>query len=392
MTRTLEAKVAILGKQAVGKTSLVTRYVHQTFSDCTPSTIGAQFATAKIEHDGWDCRLQLWDSAGQERFRAMTQMYYRGANAVVLVYDITSENSFKDIEAWVKELRQNIDMDNTVLLLVGNKLDLAPAKRQVEYARAQAYIKEVSGDETALLEVSCREDYGVIDVFDELAHRLVRRQIDREDSEQCEQEGLLGGRAGDQQDGGRCPIWVSRGGSLGGTSTSSCCWAMRSLQNSDGTMSIDVPDTADTSNEQKIKELRDAFAIFDKDNNGEITREELGVLMRSLNHNPTEEEISDMINEADENGDGKIDFSEFIALMARQSMNANDSEEEIVEAFRVFDKNGDGAISAQELRHVMTSLGEKLTDAEIEEMIREADVDGDGLINYEEFAKMMTAK
>ncbi|PIA17475.1 EF-hand [Coemansia reversa NRRL 1564] len=148
----------------------------------------------------------------------------------------------------------------------------------------------------------------------------------------------------------------------------------------------------DASNEQKIKELRDAFAIFDTDNNGEITREELGVLMRSLNHNPTEEEISDMINEADENGDGKIDFSEFIALMARQSMNANDSEEEIVEAFRVFDKNGDGAISAQELRHVMTSLGEKLTDAEIDEMIREADVDGDGLINYEEFAKMMTAK
>ncbi|KAJ2795127.1 hypothetical protein H4R20_005985 [Coemansia guatemalensis] len=156
----------------------------------------------------------------------MTQMYYRGANAVVLVYDITSENSFKDIEAWVKELRQNIDVDNTVLLLVGNKLDLAPAKRQVEYARAQAYIKEVSGDETALLEVSCREDYGVIDVFDELAHRLVRKQIEREDSELCEQEGLLasGGRAGDHQDRGRCPIWVSRGGSWGGSGTSSCCW------------------------------------------------------------------------------------------------------------------------------------------------------------------------
>ncbi|PIA17476.1 ras-domain-containing protein [Coemansia reversa NRRL 1564] len=225
MTRTLEAKVAILGKQAVGKTSLVTRYVHQTFSDCTPSTIGAQFATAKIKHEGWDCRLQLWDSAGQERFRAMTQMYYRGANAVVLVYDITSENSFKDIEAWVQELRLNIDVDNTVLLLVGNKLDLAPAKRQVEYTRAQAYIKEITGDETALLEVSCRDDYGVIDVFDELAHRLVRRQIDREDGELCEQEGLLGsgGRAGDHQDHSRCPIWISRGSLWGGAGTGSCC-------------------------------------------------------------------------------------------------------------------------------------------------------------------------
>ncbi|KAJ2765184.1 hypothetical protein IWQ57_004877, partial [Coemansia nantahalensis] len=113
MTRALEAKVAILGKQAVGKTSLVTRYVHQTFSDRTPSTIGAQFVPVKIELDGWECRLQLWDSAGQERFRAMTQMYYRGANAVVLVYDVTSEDSFNDVDTWVQELRQNIDLDDT---------------------------------------------------------------------------------------------------------------------------------------------------------------------------------------------------------------------------------------------------------------------------------------
>ncbi|KAJ2146345.1 Calmodulin [Coemansia sp. RSA 678] len=148
----------------------------------------------------------------------------------------------------------------------------------------------------------------------------------------------------------------------------------------------------EVTNNENIKELRDAFAIFDKNNDGMISKEELGVLMRSLSHNPTDEEISKMINEIDENGDGKIDFSEFIAMMARQPMSADGHEDEIMEAFRVFDKNGDGVISAQELRHVMTSLGEKLTDAEIEEMIREADVDGDGQINYEEFAKMMTGK
>ncbi|KAJ2349465.1 hypothetical protein GGF43_004409, partial [Coemansia sp. RSA 2618] len=84
----------------VGKTSLVTRYIHQTFSDRTPSTIGASFVTAKIDVEDCECRLQLWDSAGQERFRAMTQMYYRGANAVVLVYDITNEDSFKDVDTW----------------------------------------------------------------------------------------------------------------------------------------------------------------------------------------------------------------------------------------------------------------------------------------------------
>ncbi|KAJ2479286.1 hypothetical protein IWW56_003193 [Coemansia sp. RSA 2131] len=153
-----------------------------------------------------------------------------------------------------------------------------------------------------------------------------------------------------------------------------------------------ISHSVEVTNNENIKELRDAFAIFDKNNDGMISKEELGVLMRSLSHNPTDEEIGDMINEVDENGDGKIDFSEFIAMMARQPMSSDGPEDEIMEAFRVFDKNGDGVISAQELRHVMTSLGEKLTDAEIEEMIREADVDGDGQINYEEFAKMMTGK
>ncbi|KAJ1997862.1 hypothetical protein GGI04_005244, partial [Coemansia thaxteri] len=191
MTRALEAKVAILGKQAVGKTSLVTRYVHHTFSDRTPSTIGASFVTAKIDVDGWECRLQLWDSAGQERFRAMTQMYYRGANAVVLVYDITNEDSFRDIDAWVQELKQNIDIDSTVLLLVGNKLDLAPGKRQVEYTRARDYIKAITGDETALLEVSCRDDDGVADVFYDLANRLVCRHQEQSGAECDEQGGLL---------------------------------------------------------------------------------------------------------------------------------------------------------------------------------------------------------
>ena len=79
-------------------------------------------------------------------------------------------------------------------------------------------------------------------------------------------------------------------------------------------------------------------------------------------------------------------------MMARK-MQDTDSEEEIVEAaFKVFDKDGNGFISAAELRHVMTNLGEKLTDEEVDEMIREADVDGDGQVNYDEFVKMMMAK
>ena len=120
--------------------------------------------------------------------------------------------------------------------------------------------------------------------------------------------------------------------------------------------------------------------------------------MRSLGQNPTEAELQDMINEVDADGNGTIDFPEFLSLMARylhflfRKMKDTDTEEELIEAFKVFDRDGNGLISAAELRHVMTNLGEKLTEEEVDEMIREADIDGDGHINYEEFVRMMMAR
>ena len=102
--------------------------------------------------------------------------------------------------------------------------------------------------------------------------------------------------------------------------------------------------------------------------------------MRSLGQNPSESELQDMINEVDADNNGTIDFPEFLTMMARK-MKDTDSEEEIREAFKVFDRDNNGFISAAELRHVMTSIGEKLTDDEVDEMIREADQDGDGRID-----------
>eukprot|EP00795_Rhopilema_esculentum_P006905 gene6905-12516_t len=148
---------------------------------------------------------------------------------------------------------------------------------------------------------------------------------------------------------------------------------------------------ADQLTEEQIAEFKEAFSLFDKDGDGTITTKELGTVMRSLGQNPTEAELQDMINEVDADGNGTIDFPEFLTMMARK-MKDSDTEEEIREAFRVFDKDGNGFISAAELRHVMTNLGEKLTDEEVDEMIREADIDGDGQVNYEEFVKMMTSK
>ena len=125
--------------------------------------------------------------------------------------------------------------------------------------------------------------------------------------------------------------------------------------------------------------------------------------MRSLGQNPSESELQDMINEVDSDNNGTIDFPgkltsnllpkssqelmvaspflEFLTMMARK-MRDTDSEDEIREAFKVFDRDNNGFISAAELRHVMTSIGEKLTDDEVDEMIREADQDGDGRIDF----------
>lgn len=157
----------------------------------------------------------------------------------------------------------------------------------------------------------------------------------------------------------------------------------------------------DLLNPEQISEFREAFAFFDKDGDGCITVEELATVMGSLQgHRPSEDELGEMIRDADADGNGTIDFAEFLALMARKTASSSagaggggdgnyDPDEELREAFKVFDKDQNGYISATELRHVMINLGEKLTDEEVEQMIREADLDGDGQVNYDEFVRMM---
>ncbi|KAF1796263.1 putative calmodulin [Mucor lusitanicus] len=137
-----------------------------------------------------------------------------------------------------------------------------------------------------------------------------------------------------------------------------------------------------------LEETREAFMLFDKDSNGTIDTSELGAVMRSLNMNPTDTELKDMINEVDGNGNGSIEFEEFVAMLSRKRR-GSEIQEEIKETFRVFDRDGNGYISESELRHIMASVGEKLTEDELNVMLREADVDGDGQINYEEFVKML---
>merc|ERR1712088_822872 len=148
---------------------------------------------------------------------------------------------------------------------------------------------------------------------------------------------------------------------------------------------------ADQLTEEQIAEFKEAFSLFDKDGAGTITTKELATVMRSLGQNPTEAELQDMINEVDVDGNGSIEFEEFLVMMSKK-VKENESNDDIKEAFRVFDRDGDEFISAEELGQVMSTLGENLTQEEIDEMIREADLDGDGRVCYEEFATMMSHK
>ena len=143
--------------------------------------------------------------------------------------------------------------------------------------------------------------------------------------------------------------------------------------------------------EYLLKYYRDAFDMFDKDKDGIVSLQELASVMRSLNQDVSEVELRLIIDDVNPEKTGTIDFAQFVFIMQKRRT-GDDYDEEIINAFRVFDKNDNGIITASELRHVLTTIGDKLTDEEVDAMIREADIDGDGNINYEEFVRTMMAK
>uniref|UniRef100_A0A224XWM0 Putative ras-related in brain n=1 Tax=Panstrongylus lignarius TaxID=156445 RepID=A0A224XWM0_9HEMI len=158
--RTIEGKVVVLGAQGVGKTSMVVRYIGKMFSHHISPTIGASFFTCNINISETKVKLQVWDTAGQERFRSMAPMYYRNANAALLVFDITQPATFNSIKSWVKELQRNVE-EPLVLCVVGNKTDLE-SQRKVAREEAQLYATSIAA---SYFESSALNDSGIEDIF-----------------------------------------------------------------------------------------------------------------------------------------------------------------------------------------------------------------------------------
>lgn len=164
-------KVVLLGNSGAGKSSIAQRFVYDQFNHYSESTIGASFFTRIMQLENSNgkrtMKFHVWDTAGQEKYHALAPMYYRGAMAAVLVYDIVSVVSFRSLKSWLQRLREFGPKD-LVLIIVGNKCDLHD-KRQIPKEEAELYSQQ---EGCIYIETSARDGINVELVFEEIARSL----------------------------------------------------------------------------------------------------------------------------------------------------------------------------------------------------------------------------
>lgn len=164
-------KLVLLGESGVGKSSLVQRLIKDTFSAQLNSTVGASFFRfACTVSDDVVVHFDIWDTAGQERFKSLASMYYRGAAAAFVVYEITSRETYERAKVWATEL--HVNSPETIVMLVGNKGDLE-TDRRVEAEEAANYAAELGA---MFREASARSGAGVQEAFRDIAKRLAETQ------------------------------------------------------------------------------------------------------------------------------------------------------------------------------------------------------------------------
>ena len=153
-------KLIFLGDQSVGKSCILNRFMNDTFTEEYQATIGLDFQSKNIQIDNQDIHLLLYDTAGQEKFRSLIPMYTRDANLILLVYDVTSKDSFTHLSQWLQDLT-NIKKEEVIFAVVGNKIDLED-KREVSAEEGQNYAKE---HEFLFAEVSAKTGNGFSELF-----------------------------------------------------------------------------------------------------------------------------------------------------------------------------------------------------------------------------------
>jgi Ras-related protein Rab-1A len=163
-------KLLLIGDSGVGKSSLLHRFADDIYTDSYISTIGVDFKIKTMNVGDKMVKLQIWDTAGQERFRTITSSYYRGAQGIIVVYDITDLESFNNVKQWLSEIDRYAS-ENVDKLLVGNKSDLEPA-RQVTKAMAEEFAESL---QVKCIETSAKESSNVDDAFRSMAFTIMSR-------------------------------------------------------------------------------------------------------------------------------------------------------------------------------------------------------------------------
>ncbi|CAF1097945.1 unnamed protein product [Rotaria sp. Silwood1] len=170
-------KVIILGDSGVGKTSLMSQFVSNKFSDDYKATIGANFLTKDVQVGNHLVTMQIWDTAGQERFQSLSVSYYRGADCCILVYDVTSTTSFTSLNNWRDEFLIQAaphDPENFPLVVIGNKVDLS--NRVVQTRQAQSWCSGISN--VSYFETSAKQGSNIEKAFATAAYNALARSKD----------------------------------------------------------------------------------------------------------------------------------------------------------------------------------------------------------------------
>ncbi|XP_061677632.1 ras-related protein Rab-25-like [Syngnathoides biaculeatus] len=171
-------KVVLIGESGVGKSNLLTRFTKNEFNHDSRTTIGVEFSTRTVQLDNSTIKMQVWDTAGLERYRAITSAYYRGAVGALLVYDISKHLTYESAERWLKELYDHAD-PHIVVMLVGNKSDLRDMRTvPAEEAGAFAESKGLMFMETSALD-STNVEAAFIDVLTAIHRKVASREVTR---------------------------------------------------------------------------------------------------------------------------------------------------------------------------------------------------------------------
>ncbi|CEP08676.1 hypothetical protein [Parasitella parasitica] len=163
-------KLLLIGDSGVGKSCLLLRFADDTYTESYISTIGVDFKIRTIELEGKTVKLQIWDTAGQERFRTITSSYYRGAHGIIVVYDVTDQDSFDNVKQWMQEI-DRYAAEGVNKLLVGNKSDLTD-KRVVESKTAVDFVEPF---DIPFLETSAKDSTNVEQAFLTMAKQIKKR-------------------------------------------------------------------------------------------------------------------------------------------------------------------------------------------------------------------------